>query len=134
MSKRQIKLVVIFGSATVFLAAIAASQNTQEAYAIMVTGAVSSIMVAVTRTIFVKKAAPRSPYLYYVALALSTAAGVLAGTVLAPFTCMRPWGVKLLVSVIASASIVLPTLLLARLMKVSILPWERNNKGSSQKS
>jgi uncharacterized membrane protein YoaK (UPF0700 family) len=126
MSKKRIRLVVVFGSIVVFLAAIAVSQNVQEAYAIAVTGAVSSIMVAVTRTIFAKKAVPRSPYPYYVALALSTAAGILAGTMLTPFICLRPWGVKVLVSAIASVLIVVPTLLLARLMKVNILPWEQD--------
>lgn len=127
MSRRRIRLVVLLASGVALLCAIAVRLDTADVSAIVASTVVSGILVAVVRNLFVRKAALHSPHLYYVALAFSVAGGALMYTVLAPFPCLRPWHVRLLYSVIASASTVLSMILLARLMKVSILPWEQDD-------
>ena len=134
MSKRQVGGLVALLSVIVFLSASVIEQKAEDTIAVLVGAAVTAALLVVTKNIFVRKAALHSPYLYYVALSLALALGFLVYTVLEPSPLLSSWSVRLLVGVIVSISIILPYLLLARLMKVNTLPWERDNGGGSHRS
>ena len=128
MSKRQIGWLAIFVSVIAFLANSAIKQDIEETRAILAGVVVSSVLLVVVENVFTRKVTLRSPWLYYTGWLLSLALGFLVYIVLAPLPLwVSPWSVKLLLSVIASTSIVILTLLLARLMKINLPPWERGN-------
>lgn len=131
MSKKQIGWLVIVLSVIAFLVASAIKQNTREAIAMLAGAAVSGALLLVVEKTFAGQAVLRSPCLYYVAFSLSLFLGFVMYTLLAPLpSWASPWSVKLLLSAIASMSIVLLSFPLAKLIKVRLLPWERDNRKS----
>ena len=134
MSKKQISWLVIVLSAIVFLVGTAIRQNVREAGAMLAGATVSGALLLVLERVFARQAVLRSPYLYYMTLSLSLFLGFFAYTLLAPLPpWASPWSVRLLLSGVASMSIVFLSIPLTRLIKVKLLPWERDNSNSSRK-
>lgn len=134
MSKKRIGWLIIVFSVVAFLAASAIKQNIRETKAIVVCVVVSGVLLLIVEKIFARQALLHSPCLYYMAFSLSLFLGFFAYTLLAPLpSWISPWSAKLLLSAIASMSIVFWSFLVAKLMKVNLLPWERDNNSGSQK-
>jgi len=134
MSKRPISWLIILLSVLAFLVASAIKKDVKEMRAILVGMVVSGTLVVAARYAFGRIEALHYPCLYYAALLLSLGAGFLMYALFAPFPQFSSWSVRLLMSIIASMSIVFPYVLLARLIMVNTLPWERNNNDRSKRA
>ena len=131
ITKKQIGLIVVIVCIIAFVEAIVIEHREQELCAILASIAVSGVSWAITDNVFVRNPALHSPLLYYVTIVILVALGFLTYAILTSFPPMSPWGVKLTLSILASISIILPCLFLARLMKVNTVPWKKIDDRSS---
>ncbi len=127
VSKKLLSWLIISLSALAFLTASAIKQDVREARAILMGIVVSGILVLGTRYTFGRIRALHYPCLYYTALLVSLEVGFLTYTLLAPFLRLFSGSVKLIVSTVASTSIVGLYVLLTKLLGVSTLPWRGKN-------
>jgi hypothetical protein len=127
MPKKWIGLLIVLVSLAAALGLTAVGSGMKEASALLIGMAICYALSAIVRSIFTKRTDLHSPLLYYTAWSFALTLGWLVYTVLTPSPWLSQWGVKLLVSIVASVIAVPSVVLLARSMKVKILPWEREN-------
>ena len=130
MSRKWIGLLIVLVSLAAVLGLTGGGSGMKEASALLVGMAISYALSVIVGSIFTKRADLHSPLLYYAAWSFAVMLGFLVYTALSPSPWLSQWGVKLLVSIVASVVAVASAVLLARSMKVKILPWERENRSS----
>lgn len=125
INKKQMGLMVISISIIAFVGAMVIDHREQELYGVLAGIVVSGISWAITDNVFVNKTGLHSALLYHVSIIILVTLGFLTYAILASVPPMSPLGVKLLLSILASITIVLSYLFIAKLMKVNTVPWNR---------
>ena len=125
ISKKKMRIIIVMSSIALVVA-IAIEYREQGLYAILA-GITASGLWLIRDNVFVKSLTLRSQLFYHATTIVVVTLGFLIYALLASFPPMSSWGLKLVLSILASISVTLSCLFLARLMKVNTVPWREND-------
>lgn len=125
MKKNEFILLVILVFLIVISLFIALCQYSSESVAIVGLVLVSGLATLLVESVFYRIKKLHSRWCYYVALCIASGLGFGVFSMLAPYTWVSYWWAKIVFCLVASISISLNIMLLEKISKSSVVPWER---------
>ncbi|MDY0019330.1 MAG: hypothetical protein RBT47_04935 [Anaerolineae bacterium] len=128
MSKKEGMLLTILISVIAIAASGLIKEDFGESFSLVALLAVMAPLLLLVDSMFSRHPSWRSRCLYYLSITFASTMGFMAFTQFSPYSKLSPWWVKIVVSLVASLSIVLSFIALEKISGISIIPWEREKR------